>query len=73
MASMHIPYTVEQDENGVWCAHADFVTDTVKGAAIGDGSTRDAAILDLHAVLVEMVDLYGIPHSAMPAMVLEVA
>jgi predicted RNase H-like HicB family nuclease len=70
---VHIPYTVEQDEDGAWCAHADFVTSHVHGGANGVGDTKDAAIEDLHAVLAAMVEEYGPPHSAVVPMLLEVA
>jgi predicted RNase H-like HicB family nuclease len=58
-----IPYTVEQDEDGAWCTHADFVTDVVRGGANGVGDTEEAAIADLHSVLAVMVEEYGLPYS----------
>jgi hypothetical protein len=70
VATVHIPYTLEQGEDGLWCAHADFVTDQVRGGAAGEGPTVDEAIEDLHG---EMVALYGMPWSAVRPMVLDVA
>jgi hypothetical protein len=73
MATVHIPYTLEQGEDDLWCAHADFVTDQIRGGATGEGTTADEAIEDLHTALVEMVELYGVPRSAVRPMVLDVA
>ena len=41
---VHVPYTVEQDEDGVWCAHAQL---RPRVGAHGDGDSPDAAIADL--------------------------
>lgn len=42
--AVHIPYTVEQDEDGVWCAHAQLRPGV---GANGEGDTREAAVADL--------------------------
>lgn len=73
MTAIHIPYTLEQGVDGLWCAHADFVTDDVHGGAGGEGTTVEEAVADLHEVLVEMVSLYGMPRSAVRPMLLDVA
>ena len=42
--AVHVPYTVEQDEDGVWCAHAQLRPGV---GANGEGDTPEAAIEDL--------------------------
>ena len=61
MATVHIPYTVERDEDGAWCAHAVFVTADVHGGANGAGDTQESAITDLHEALAAMVEEFGLP------------
>jgi predicted RNase H-like HicB family nuclease len=73
MAVMHIPYTVEQGEDGAWSAHADFVTNQVRGGANGAGETEEEAIADLREALTALAEEYGPPRSAVMPMVLEVA
>ena len=46
--AVHVPYTVEQDEDGVWCAHAQLRPGV---GANGEGDTLDAAVADLHEAL----------------------
>ena len=41
---IHVPYTLEQDEDGVWCASAQL---RPGAGAVGDGATADEAIADL--------------------------
>jgi predicted RNase H-like HicB family nuclease len=55
---IHVPYTVEQDEDGVWCAAA-LLRPGV--GATGDGDTREAAIEDLRAGLTILVEEVGVP------------
>jgi predicted RNase H-like HicB family nuclease len=43
-----LPYTVEQDEDGAWCAWARLRPGV---GAVGDGLTREAAIADLCTAL----------------------
>ncbi|MCX4097808.1 hypothetical protein [Nocardia sp. alder85J] len=54
--TVHIPYVLERDEDGVWCASA-----TVRPGvgAVGDGDTPEAALADLREgllVLFEVID-----------------
>ncbi|WP_243407989.1 type II toxin-antitoxin system HicB family antitoxin [Frankia canadensis] len=50
---MRVPCTVEQDEDGVWCAHAHL--DRV--GCNGEGDTREEALADLReAVLLVLED-----------------
>lgn len=73
MTTVHIPYTIGQDEDGAWCAHATFVTDEVHGGVNGSGDTKDEAIADLHEALKASVESFGLPHSAVAPMILDVA
>jgi hypothetical protein len=41
---VHVPYVVEQDEDGVWCASAQLRPGV---GAVGDGPTAEAAVGDL--------------------------
>ncbi len=55
---VHVPYNVEQDEDGVWFAHAQlrpFVS------AYGQGESRDAAIADLRDGLLLLIEEVGVP------------
>ena len=70
MTMVHIPYTIEQDEDGAWCAHAVFVTAEVNGGANGVGGTAAEAIADLHNALSAMVAEFGLPQSAVTPMLL---
>ena len=53
-----MPYVVEQDEDGVWCACASLRPDV---AAFGDGQTLDEAIADLRVALELLIKELGIP------------
>lgn len=54
MSIVHVPYTIEQDEDGVWCARADLGR---FGVAFGDGANEQEAIDDLReAVLLVAAD-----------------
>ena len=55
---VHVPYTIEQDEDGVWCAHAQLRPDA---GANGDGPTREAAIADLREALIGLIGEIGVP------------
>jgi predicted RNase H-like HicB family nuclease len=48
----HVPCTVEQDEDGVWCAHAQLRPGV---GANGDGDTAEAAIADLRLALAALI------------------
>jgi predicted RNase H-like HicB family nuclease len=56
--AVHLPYTVEQDEDGVWSAHAQLRPGV---GANGDGPTREAAIADLRGALTALMRDFGVP------------
>lgn len=53
-----MPYTVAQDEDGVWCASAQLATGV---GAVGDGATEEEAIADLEAALRLLIAEVGLP------------
>jgi predicted RNase H-like HicB family nuclease len=55
---VHVPYTLEQDEDGVWCASA-----LVRpgAGAVGDGVTPEEAVSDLREALVALIAEIGPP------------
>jgi predicted RNase H-like HicB family nuclease len=55
---VHVPYVVEQDEDGVWCATAQLRPGV--GAA-GDGPTAEAAVADLRDALEALLAEVGPP------------
>lgn len=56
--AVHLPYTVEQDEDGVWCAHAQLRPGV---GANGEGQTAEDAIADLREALVGLIAEFGVP------------
>ena len=54
----HVPYTVEQDEDGIWCAHAPLRPGV---GANGEGETADAAVADLRKALEALIAEFGTP------------
>ena len=58
MAVAHIPYTVAQDEDGVWCAHAWL---GASGGANGNGATAEDAVSDLRKAVKMVLDEDGLP------------
>jgi predicted RNase H-like HicB family nuclease len=56
---VHIPYVVEQDEDGTWCASASLRPGV---AAFGNGPTREAAEADLQAGLELLFEEEGPPN-----------
>jgi predicted RNase H-like HicB family nuclease len=56
--SVHVPYTVEQDEDGVWCAYAQLRPGV---GANGEGATAEAAVADLYEALVGLIAEFGAP------------
>ena len=54
----HVPYTVEQDEDGVWCAHAQLRPGV---GAHGEGVTPEDTIADLSEATTGLVAEFGIP------------
>lgn len=55
---VHVPYTIEQDEDGVWCARAQLRPGV---GANGDGPTREAAIADLREALIGLLGEIVVP------------
>jgi len=56
---VHVPYVVEQDEDGVgWYASAQLRPGV---AAFGEGETQEAAIADLRSGLELLIEEVGIP------------
>jgi predicted RNase H-like HicB family nuclease len=55
---IHVPYTVEQDEDGVWCASAQLRPGV---GAVGDGATREEAVADLRGALTALIEEVGAP------------
>jgi predicted RNase H-like HicB family nuclease len=55
---VHVPYTVEQDEDGVWCAHAQLRPQV---GANGEGDTPESAIADLREALTGLITEFGVP------------
>jgi predicted RNase H-like HicB family nuclease len=55
---VHVPYAVEQDEDGVWCASAQLRPGV---GAVGDGPTQEAAIADLREALIVLLAEIGPP------------
>ncbi len=55
---VHVPYAVEQDEDGVWCASVRLRPGV---GAVGGGSTPEAAIADLREALEVMLAETGPP------------
>jgi len=53
---VHVPYVVEQDEDGVWCASA-LLRPGV--GAVGDGTTPEEAVTDLRADLEALLEVVG--------------
>jgi predicted RNase H-like HicB family nuclease len=56
--AVHIPYTVERDEDGVWWAHAQLRPGV---GANGEGDTREAAVADLREALEGLIAEFGAP------------
>lgn len=57
--AVHAPYTVEQDEDGVWCARAQLRAGV---GANGEGDSREAAVADLREALEGLIAEFGAPH-----------
>ncbi len=56
--AVHLPYTIEQDEDGVWCAHAQL---RPGAGAHGEGNSREAAITDLREALTALIAEFDTP------------
>jgi predicted RNase H-like HicB family nuclease len=55
---VRVPYAVEQDEDGVWCASAQLRPGV---GAVGDGPTAEAAVADLRDALEALLAEVGPP------------
>lgn len=55
---MWVPYTIEQDEVGGWCARAVLRAGVT---AHGEGDTPDAALADLRAAFSLLTEEFGSP------------
>lgn len=58
MATVHVPYSVERDEDGVWSAHAWLGS---SGGANGYGSTPDEAAAELREAVLMVLEEDGVP------------
>lgn len=56
--TVHVPYVVERDDDGVWCAHAQLRPGV---GAHGQGDTEAAAIADLREALTGLIESFGVP------------
>jgi predicted RNase H-like HicB family nuclease len=56
--TVHVPYTLEQDEDGIWCAAAQLRPGV---GAVGDGETPEAALGDLREALQALIAEVGAP------------
>jgi predicted RNase H-like HicB family nuclease len=68
--TVHVPYTLEQDEDGIWCAHAWLGS---SGGATGNGPTPEEAVADLREAVQLVIDEDGIPEQLAHTLDLEVA
>jgi predicted RNase H-like HicB family nuclease len=55
---LHVPYVVEQDEDGTWLAEAALTPDIF---VQGEGETREAALEDLRTSITQATAESGIP------------
>ncbi len=56
--AVHVPYTVEQDDDGAWFAHAQLRPGV---GANGEADSREAAITDLQKALIGLIVEFGAP------------
>jgi predicted RNase H-like HicB family nuclease len=70
MTTVHVPYTVEQDEDGVWCAHAWLGS---SGGANGNGATLEEAVEDLREAVRMVIEEDGITAQLERSLDLDVA
>jgi predicted RNase H-like HicB family nuclease len=68
--TVHVPYTLERDEDGVWCAHAWLGS---SGGANGNGATPEEAVADLREAVQMVLDEEGAPEQLEHTLDLEVA
>jgi predicted RNase H-like HicB family nuclease len=65
---VHVPYVVEQDEDGVWCASAQLRPGV---GAVGDGPSAEAAVAGLRGALETLLAEVGPPEAL--TLILDVA
>jgi predicted RNase H-like HicB family nuclease len=53
-----VPIVIEQEEDGVWCAHAQLRPGL---GAHGEGDTEEAAGEDLREALTALIEEFGVP------------
>ena len=58
--TVHVPYTLEQDEDGIWCAHGWLGS---SGGANGNGATPEEAVADLREAVQMVIDEDGVPEN----------
>ena len=58
MRAVHVPVTVEQDEDGAWCAHAWLGS---SGGANAYGDTREEPLARLREAVQMVLDEDGVP------------
>jgi hypothetical protein len=69
MATVHVPYSVDQDEDGVWFAHAWLGSG---GGANGHGRTLSEAAADLREAVLMVLDEDGVPAELRQSLELQV-
>jgi predicted RNase H-like HicB family nuclease len=55
-----VPYTLEQDEDGTWCAHAQLQPGV---GANGEGDSAAAAVADMREALIGLIAEFGAPEN----------
>jgi len=56
--TVHVPYAIEEDEDGVWCASAQLRPGV---GAVGEAATKEAAVADLAEALAALIAETGAP------------
>lgn len=56
--TVHVPFSIERDCDGVWCAHAWLGS---SGGANGNGATQEEAIADPRAAVQVVLEDDGVP------------
>ena len=67
---VHVPYTLGQDEDGVWFAHAWLGS---SGGANGNGASPEEAVADLREAVEMVIEEDGVPAQLAQTLDLEVA
>jgi predicted RNase H-like HicB family nuclease len=61
--TVHVPYTLARDEDGVWCAHAWLGS---SGGANSNGATPEEAVADLREAVRMVLDEDSVPDQLAP-------